>query len=135
MPVGGHTLLLSLIGHEDAEQTVTVRAREVTNVDFNLTLSEKELNEVVVIANLNAYKTNRVSSSLRLQTPIQQLPQNIQAVTAKTISTQQIYDMLEGVTRNVSGATRVEHWDNYARITMRGSNVEAFRNGMNVATA
>jgi iron complex outermembrane receptor protein len=43
--------------------------------------------------------------------------------------------MLEGVTRNVSGATRIEHWDNYARITMRGSNVGAFRNGMNVSTS
>ena len=43
--------------------------------------------------------------------------------------------MLEGVTRNVSGATRIEHWDNYASITMRGSNVGAFRNGMNVSTA
>jgi iron complex outermembrane recepter protein len=42
--------------------------------------------------------------------------------------------MLEGVTRNVSGATKIEHWDNYARITMRGSNVGAFRNGMNVST-
>ena len=47
---------------------------------------------------------------------------------------QQIFDMLEGVTRNVSGATRVEHWDNYANITMRGSQVAAFRNGMNVST-
>jgi iron complex outermembrane receptor protein len=55
-------------------------------------------------------------------------------VTAKLIANQQIFDMLEGVTRNVSGATRIEHWDNYARITMRGSNVGAFRNGMNVST-
>jgi iron complex outermembrane receptor protein len=41
--------------------------------------------------------------------------------------------MLEGVTRNVSGVTRAEHWDNYARIYMRGTNIAAFRNGMNVA--
>ena len=88
----------------------------------------------MVIGNKSSFKTNRVSNSLRLQSPILEIPQNIQVVTAKLINNQQIFDMLEGVTRNVSGASKVEHWDNYARITMRGSNVEAFRNGMNVST-
>jgi iron complex outermembrane receptor protein len=99
-----------------------------------LELSEKQLGEVVVVANTQRFKTNRVSGSLRLQAPLLEIPQNIQVVTSRLIYNQQIFDMLEGVTRNVSGATRVEHWDNYARITMRGSNVGAFRNGMNVST-
>ena len=132
---GNHTLLVSLIGHQDAEQQVTVENGKITSISMQLALSNKELNEVVVTANKNSFKTNRVSGSLRLQTPILELPQNVQVVTAKLINNQQIFDMLEGVTRNVSGATRIEHWDNYARITMRGSNVGAFRNGMNVSTS
>ena len=104
-------------------------------LDIQLSISNKELSEVVVTANKNSFKTNRLSNSLRLQTPILETPQNIQVITAKLISDQQIFDMLEGVTRNVSGATKIEHWDNYARITMRGSNVAAFRNGMNVSTS
>lgn len=131
---GSYTLLVSLIGYKDAEQEITVENSKATMVNMQLVLSNKELNEVVVLANKNSFKTNRLSSSLRLQSPILEIPQNIQVVTAKLINDQQIFDMLEGVTRNVSGATKIEHWDNYARITMRGSNVGAFRNGMNVST-
>lgn len=131
---GNHTLIVSLVGQKDAEQEVTVENGKEASVSVQLTLSDKELNEVVVVANRNSFKTNRTSNSLRLQSPILEIPQNIQVVTAKLINNQQIFDMLEGVTRNVSGASRVEHWDNYARITMRGSNVGAFRNGMNVST-
>ncbi len=132
---GTHTLQLSLIGHEDVEKQIEVRQGETSRVDIQLVLSNKELNEVVVTANKNSFKTNRLSGSLRLQSPILEIPQNVQVVTAKLINNQQIFDMLEGVTRNVSGATKIEHWDNYARITMRGSNVAAFRNGMNVSTS
>ena len=132
---GNYVLAVSLVGYKDAEQDVTVESGKTTTVSFQLALSNRELNEVVVIANRNSFKTNRTSNSLRLQSPILEVPQNIQVVTARQINNQQIFDMLEGVTRNVSGASRVEHWDNYARITMRGSNVGAFRNGMNVSTA
>lgn len=132
---GTYTVAVSLVGYKDAEQQVTVESGRATTVSFYLSLSNRELNEVVVVANRNSFKTNRTSHSLRLQSPILEVPQNIQVVTAKQINNQQIFDMLEGVTRNVSGASRVEHWDNYARITMRGSNVGAFRNGMNVSTA
>lgn len=131
---GTYTLLVTLIGHQDAQQEVTVQGGKTATVAMQLTLLNKELNEVVVTANKNSFKTNRVSNSLRLQSSILEVPQNIQVVTAKLINDQQIFDMLEGVTRNVSGATRIEHWDNYARITMRGSAVGAFRNGMNVST-
>lgn len=131
---GNYSLLVSLVGYKDFEEEVTVEEGKTTTVNIQLTLSNRELNEVVVVANKNSIKTNRLSSSLRLQTPILEIPQNIQVVTSRLIYNQQIFDMLEGVTRNVSGATRVEHWDNYARIIMRGSNVGAFRNGMNVST-
>jgi iron complex outermembrane receptor protein len=131
---GNYTLIVSLVGYKDVEQQVVVENGKKVEVNIQLSLSDKELNEVVVVANKNSFKTNRTSNSLRLQSPILEIPQNIQVVTAKLINNQQIFDMLEGVTRNVSGATRIEHWDNYARITMRGSNVGAFRNGMNVST-
>lgn len=131
---GDYTLVVSLVGHKDVERQVTVSNSNTTTVNIQLSLSDKDLNEVVVIANKTSFKTNRMSSSLRLQSPIIEIPQNVQVVTSKLIYNQQIFDMLEGVTRNISGATRIEHWDNYARITMRGSNVGAFRNGMNVST-
>lgn len=131
---GNYTLVISLVGHQDAEEAVVVEEGKTTMVSIQLDLSDRELSEVVVVANKASFKTNRLSGSMRLQSPILEIPQNVQVVTSRLIYNQQIFDMLEGVTRNVSGATRVEHWDNYARITMRGSNVGAFRNGMNVST-
>lgn len=131
---GEYTILVSLVSYDDITRTVQIAAGETKTADVQLNLSNRELNEVVVIGNKNSFKTNRVSNSLRLGSSLLETPQNIQVVTSKLINDQQIFDMLEGVTRNVSGASRVEHWDNYARITMRGSNVGAFRNGMNVST-
>lgn len=134
LEAGEYTLQLSLVSYEDIIRTIQLGAGETRTEDVQLNLSNRELNEVVVIGNKNSFKTNRVSNSLRLGSSLLETPQNIQVVTSKLINDQQIFDMLEGVTRNVSGASRVEHWDNYARITMRGSNVGAFRNGMNVST-
>lgn len=135
LPEGEYKLLISLVSYQDLSRTLQLAAGEYKTENFELTLSNRELNEVVVIGNKNSFKTNRVSNSLRLGSSLLETPQNIQVVTARQINDQQIFDMLEGVTRNVSGASRVEHWDNYARITMRGSNVGAFRNGMNVSTS
>lgn len=134
VPSGSYNLIVTLVGYNDVEQNVTVTSGETATININLSLSNNELNQVVVLSNKSVFKTNRISSSLRLQSPIIEIPQNIQVVTGKLIQDQQINSMLEGVTRNVSGATRVEHWDNYANITMRGSQVAAFRNGMNVST-
>lgn len=134
LEAGEYTLQVSLVSYEDIIRTIQLGAGETKTEDVQLNLSNRELNEVVVIGNKNSFKTNRVSNSLRLGSSLLETPQNIQVVTSKLINDQQIFDMLEGVTRNVSGASRVEHWDNYARITMRGSNVGAFRNGMNVST-
>lgn len=134
LEAGEYTLQVSLVSYEDIIRTIQLGTGETRTEDVQLNLSNRELNEVVVIGNKNSFKTNRVSNSLRLGSSLLETPQNIQVVTSKLINDQQIFDMLEGVTRNVSGASRVEHWDNYARITMRGSNVGAFRNGMNVST-
>lgn len=131
---GKYMLTISLVGFKDQEEEIIIEKNQTTSVQVQLTLSGKELTEVVVVANRNQFKTNHLSGSLRLQTPILEIPQNVQVVTSRLIYNQQIFDMLEGVTRNVSGATRIEHWDNYARVTMRGNNVGAFRNGMNVST-
>ncbi len=131
---GVYDIIISLIGYQDQEQTISVENGRNISLHIKLDLTNNELDQVVVVSNKNNFKTNRTSASLRLTTPILEIPQNIQVLTAKTISDQQIFDMLEGVTRNVSGAAKVEHWDNYARITMRGSRVGAFRNGLNVTT-
>lgn len=129
---GTYTLVASFVGLNSQSKTVTVSGENTAEVNFTLTESGKELTEVVVTANPSKYVADYPSVSLRLKTPLLEIPQNVQTVTGQILKDQQIFDMLEGVTRNVSGATRMEHWDNYALIYMRGSQIAAFRNGMNV---
>ncbi|WP_315815353.1 hypothetical protein [Paraflavitalea speifideaquila] len=57
-------------------------------------------------------------------------------MTAANLADQQIISMSDGVIRNISGAVRMEHWgDLYANIHMRGSQIQAFRNGFNVVSS
>ncbi|MCX7985707.1 MAG: TonB-dependent receptor [Bacteroidales bacterium] len=129
---GTYVLRASFVGLQSQSREITVKENETLEVNFVMEENSEELKEVVVTANPSRYVTDYPSVSLRLRTPLLEIPQNIQIVTKQVIDDQQIFDMLEGVTRNVSGATRVEHWDIYAQINMRGSRIAAFRNGMNI---
>lgn len=130
---GTYVLEVSLVGHQTIEQTVEVPRDQIVSVKINLATSNKELQEVIISAGRNKYKTDNASSSLRLKTPLLEVPQNIQVVSAQLLADQQVFDIVDGITRNVSGATRVGHWDNqYAQIRMRGSKIPGFRNGMNI---
>src|SRR5437016_5840030 len=68
VPPGTHILVVSLVSHQDVEQPVTVDAGKTADVTIKLSLSNKELTEVVVIGNKSSFKSNRMSASLRLQT-------------------------------------------------------------------
>jgi len=132
---GKYTVLASYVGLETLQKEVEISEGETMTINFSLKETANELQEVV-IKDASQYKSNEVSSSLRLMTPIQETPQNIQIVTSKTLSDQQVISMSDGLIRNVSGAARLEHWgDLYANITMRGSQIQAFRNGFNVVSS
>ncbi|SKD00996.1 iron complex outermembrane recepter protein [Chitinophaga ginsengisegetis] len=130
---GKYTLQVMLIGYKTMSQEITVEQDQIVQVKLQLEASDKQLKEVIVSGARNRYKNDSLSGSLRLRTPILEVPQNIQVISANVIADQQAFDLVDGITRNVSGATRVGHWDNqYANIRMRGSKIPAFRNGMNI---
>ncbi len=133
---GDYTLQISLIGLETREQAVSVQAGQVTDVPtVMLNESANQLQEVMVMAGRGKYTDPNVSSSLRLAAPIIEIPQNIQVITNKVLSDQLVTSMSDGVIRNVSGATRLEHWgDMYSRVNARGGRLSAFRNGMNITS-
>lgn len=132
---GIYTVLASFVGVTTQEKDVEVLENQTAQINFTLAESSNQLEEVTIL-DQNQYKNNEVSSSLRLLTPILETPQNIQVVTSKVLADQQIISMSDGLIRNVSGATRVEHWgDMYTNITMRGSQIQAFRNGFNVVSS
>lgn len=131
---GSYTIVIRAVGIHALENTIVVTAKQTTTKNFSLSESQEDLDEVVITK--NKYKQDKPSLSLRLQTPVLEIPQNIQIVSGQTLKDQQITSMSDGVIRNVSGAVRLEHWgDLYTNITMRGSQIQAFRNGFNVVSS
>lgn len=102
----------------------------------NDSIKSSNIDEVVVNGKYyQKYKLNEVSGSLRLQTPILELPQNVQSISSQVLADQITLNMSEGIVRNVSGARKVEHWDNvYSNVFMRGASIATYMNGMNVTS-
>ncbi len=134
LPAGTYSVEVSLVGHASKSLNVTLETNQhKKNIFFKLEFSQAQLEEVVVSTRSRRYRTNHLSTSLRLPSTIMETPQNIQVISKQLIADQQVFDMVDGVTRNVIGASRVSHLDNqYAQIRMRGSKIPAFRNGMNI---
>ncbi len=131
---GSYVISIRAVGVHAVEDNIVVKSKQTTTKNFSLSESQEDLDEVVITK--NKYKQDKPSLSLRLQTPVLEIPQNIQIVSGQTLKDQQITSMSDGVIRNVSGAVRLEHWgDLYTNITMRGSQIQAFRNGFNVVSS
>ncbi|MFB3388380.1 TonB-dependent siderophore receptor [Flavobacterium sp. LAR06] len=131
---GSYVISIRAVGIQPVEDNIVVKSKQTTNKSFSLSESQEDLEEVVITK--NKYKQDKPSLSLRLQTPVLEIPQNIQIISGQTLKDQQITSMSDGVIRNVSGAVRLEHWgDLYTNITMRGSQIQAFRNGFNVVSS
>ncbi|UCS92842.1 TonB-dependent receptor [Echinicola marina] len=135
-PAGNYTLVVSEVGFASFQKRISIKTGQVNQLPVVVLKEAQEvLGEFTVRGQRSEYKVDKASGSLRLNTPLIEAPQNIQVITAQSLEDQQIMDMADGVLRNVSGATRLEHWGNlYARVNMRGSRVAAFRNGMNVTS-
>jgi iron complex outermembrane receptor protein len=129
---GNYTVKVSSVGIHPQGKEVSVSAGQTAILDFNLTENSEALQEVTIAGIKNKYKVSLPSASLRLNEPLLEAPQNIQIVSGQVLKDQQIISMSDGLIRNVSGAARLEHWgDLYTNITMRGSQIQAMRNGFN----
>ncbi|RYE17558.1 MAG: TonB-dependent receptor, partial [Sphingobacteriales bacterium] len=133
---GTYTVKVSAVNLAPQQKEVTVTEAGNVVADFMLTINSSQLQEVVIKDRINRIKVDNPSQTLRLQEPLLEVPQNIQVVSSTAIAEQQIISMSDGLIRNVSGAVRLEHWgDLYTNITMRGSQIQAFRNGFNVVSS
>lgn len=129
---GEYKLAVHAVGKKTALIPVDVGSNDTTKLPrINIADKNHILDEIIVAGDRDDYKTNHTSNALRLMTPLDKVPQNIQVITSATLADRQIISMKDGVIRNVSGATRMGHWDNYTRINMRGARASEFRNGFN----
>jgi iron complex outermembrane receptor protein len=134
---GIYILKTSFVGLESVEKQIEIKANESTVLsDIILKENLQTLKEVVVSSSRNKYNKTNASEGLRLNTPLLEIPQNIQIITSDALKDQQVISMSDGLIRNVSGLTRAEHWgDLYTNISARGSQIQAFRNGFNVVNS
>ena len=133
---GNYMVRISLVGQQDVDKPVSIIQGKTAQLIIQLPISATSLSEVIITGHKNGWNTQKASASLRTQTPLLELPQNVQVVTGKALTDQQITSMSDGLIKNVSGAVRLEHWgDLYTNIQMRGSQIQAFRNGFNVVAS
>ncbi len=133
---GEITLEVTALGMAKQQKTIRVGAGDTYIQDFTISITSAQLQEVLVSKSRGSYNVLAPSPTLRLDAPLIEVPQNIQVVSSKALSDQQVISMSDGLIRNVSGAVRLEHWGNlYTNISMRGTQIQAFRNGFNVVSS
>lgn len=90
-----------------------------------------DLHEVNISSRYNrSYKISELSKTLRMNTPLLKLSQNIQEIGKEIIADQVAFNMTDGLTRNVSGVIRQEISNNLGPfIFMRGGLVSTMRDG------
>ena len=132
---GSYTLRVTFVGYKSQEIMVLVFDNETTKVpEIILSKMQEQLDEVLIeVDKESTYIVKTPSSSLRLKSKIVNLPQNVQVISSDLLLDQQVTSIMDGVTRNVSGVTMLEHWGHFARINMRGFRLSAFKNGFNVS--
>ncbi|WP_447640892.1 MULTISPECIES: TonB-dependent siderophore receptor [Chitinophagaceae] len=133
---GNYTLSIQMEGKSEILENVAVTEQQPIHITIKLSVDAQELEEVIVKSQSNKINAHSLSPSLRLGSNLLEVPQNIEVVTGTALAQQQVTSMSDGLIRNVSGAVRMEHWgDLYTNIQMRGSQVQAFRNGFNVVAS
>ncbi|WP_133640937.1 TonB-dependent siderophore receptor [Sphingobacterium paludis] len=132
---GIYALSTTHIGLQTKRDTIHLHDAEKRRFDLLLSVDKHMLQEVVVEGQASLVETI-TSPTLRVQTPLIELPQSVQIVNADLMARQQIFNMADGLMRNVSGVSRLSHWnDMYVNLNMRGSKIQAFRNGMNAVSS
>jgi len=81
---GTYQLTATLVGQESQKRTVTIEQGNTVTLNIQLKSSEQQLNEVVITSN-KKYVAEKVSSSLRLNAELIEIPQNIMVTTRQTI--------------------------------------------------
>lgn len=119
VPAGTYTIIASFVGLKPAQQQVTVAAGERVSLDFRLTESAAELNEVVVSGS-STNKFNRRTSVDVAKMPLSNLenPQ-VYATVGKELLTEQLVFSVDDASRNVPGLQKM--WEPTGRSGDGGS--------------
>lgn len=121
LPAGNYTLTATGMGYAARKEEVTVAANQQLTLNLQLNLLQNTLTEVVVRSVMN-----RSTAVTRTNTPLRDLPQNVQVVDRSLLNDQQAF-RLDDALKNVAGITSSDFYGGY---TSRGFSVAATTNGM-----
>jgi len=129
---GNYILVFSLSGYSGKDSSVSVKEKEQTILHVQLEQTYAELQKVIITSGAGTkYVETNPSSSLRLNMPLNEIPQNITVTKRELLTDQGLVTMSEAI-RTVSGIQKNEGDLNDITLNIRG--VENFfniyRNGM-----
>ncbi|WP_281638098.1 TonB-dependent receptor [Flavobacterium marginilacus] len=127
---GTYQLTATLVGQESQKRTVTIEQGNTVTLNIQLKSSEQQLNEVVITSN-KKYVAEKVSSSLRLNAELIEIPQNIMVTTRQTILDYGALNKNDMI-RSVSGITKTYGNDLDSSLLIRGTDATygTYRNGV-----
>src|SRR5690606_14516578 len=99
---GEHTVKVSHMIFIPKSTRVSLKDNEVKTLDFIIESKSNQILEVV-IEGRKGFVDHNLSNSLRVQTPILELAQNVQVVNSELLAKQQVFNLSDGLFRNVSG--------------------------------
>lgn len=129
---GNYVIVLSFVGFESKEIGVDIKAGEERVVNAQLEHNYAELQNIILEASKQSkYVETKTSEGLRLNLPLNEIPQNIQVTSQQLLSDQGLVSMTEAL-RTVSGIQKYYGGLNDYQLIIRGT-VGAFnvlRNGV-----
>ena len=133
LKTGNYILFVSLSGYAPTEVSVEVKYNETASLKIQLQVTYKELINVSVKATTGSkYIETKTSEGLRINLPLNEIPQNIIVTPRQLLTDQGALSMSEAF-RTVSGVQKTGGGLNDISLMMRGTEVgwwSLFRNGM-----
>lgn len=124
---GTYTLTVSMVGHEEKVQAVSVEAGKETAVEVTLAEAAAALQNVEIIGRRETgYKNANSFIGTKTATALKDVPQSISYVTKELIQDQQAMRLGE-VVKNFSGVNQFTFYDD---ITVRGFRVQGGEGGV-----
>lgn len=125
---GQYVLLVSLVGFESSERSVTVEAGKTADVDIQLQLSDTQLKEVIIQGNQNKFGKKESDYIARLPISNLENPQVYNTI-SKELMKEQVITTFDDAIRNAPGVNRL--WSSTGRpsdgagfFSMRGFSVQ-----------
>ncbi len=127
---GTYQMTASFLGYVDQTKTVTVNQGEQAIVNFKLSISSEDLQEVEIVGRrARTYKNEVTFAATKTATAIKNIPQAVSYVTKEVFADQQAY-RVNDIVKNLSGVNMFSYYDDFVFRGFRSG--DTYINGLRV---